>query len=76
MLAALLKERRLELALEGQRWFDLCRLDKVESVLNAVSRKDVGRKAQAYPFDANSYFLPLPQSVLDQNENLVQSPGY
>jgi len=27
---AYLKERRLELAFEGQRWFDLVRLDKVE----------------------------------------------
>ena len=32
MLEALLKERRLELAFEGQRWFDLVRLDKVEEV--------------------------------------------
>ena len=32
MIDALLKERRLELAFEGQRWFDLVRLDKVEEV--------------------------------------------
>lgn len=76
MITALLKERRLELAFEGQRWFDLCRLDKVESVMNSVYRKDSGRKAQAYAFDSNSYLLPLPQSAIDQNENLVQNPGY
>ncbi|MEZ5005096.1 MAG: RagB/SusD family nutrient uptake outer membrane protein [Bacteroides graminisolvens] len=30
MLTALLNERRLELAFEGQRWFDLCRLGKMK----------------------------------------------
>src|SRR5690606_33709025 len=39
MLNALLKERRLELAFEGQRWFDLVRLNKVEEVMNAVFAK-------------------------------------
>ncbi|MDL2247338.1 RagB/SusD family nutrient uptake outer membrane protein [Bacteroides sp. OttesenSCG-928-J23] len=76
MLNALLKERRLELAFEGQRWFDLCRLDKVEEVMNAVYAKDSGRKAQAYPFDKNSYKLAIPQGAIDQNENLQQNPGY
>lgn len=76
MLSALLKERRLELAFEGQRWFDLVRLDKVEEVMNAVFTKDPGRKALAYPFNSTSYRLPIPQAVIDQNPNLVQNPGY
>ncbi len=76
MLEALLKERRLELAFEGQRWFDLVRLDKVESVMNAVYKKDSGRIPQDNIFNENSYRLPLPQAVLDQNPNLVQNPGY
>lgn len=76
MIDALLKERRLELAFEGQRWFDLVRLNKVEEVMNAVFAKDSGRKALAYPFNSNSYRLPIPQAVIDQNPNLVQNPGY
>ncbi|MDR0694258.1 MAG: RagB/SusD family nutrient uptake outer membrane protein [Prevotellaceae bacterium] len=75
-LNTLLKERRLELALEGERWFDLVRLDKVEEVMNAVYAKDSGRPAQQYPFTQNSYKLPIPQVVIDQNPNLVQNPGY
>ena len=74
MVDALLKERRLELAFEGQRWFDLVRLDKVESVLNNL--KDSGRPALVYPYNEYSYKLPIPQDVLDQNPNLVQNPGY
>ena len=76
ILNAYLKERRLELAFEGQRWFDLVRLDKVEEVMNAVYAKDEGRPAQVYPFDKLSYKLPIPQDVIDQNPNLVQNPGY
>ncbi|MDE5929988.1 MAG: RagB/SusD family nutrient uptake outer membrane protein, partial [Muribaculaceae bacterium] len=30
----------------------------------------------AVPYDANSYLLPIPQSVLDTNPNIVQNPGY
>ncbi|MDR0894758.1 MAG: RagB/SusD family nutrient uptake outer membrane protein [Prevotellaceae bacterium] len=71
---AYLKERRLELAFEGQRWFDLTRLDLVEEVLNNVV--DEGRPALVYPYDTNSYRLPIPQNILDQNPNLVQNPGY
>ncbi|SHF83365.1 Starch-binding associating with outer membrane [Mariniphaga anaerophila] len=73
---AYLKERRLELAMEGQRWFDLVRLDKVEEVMNAVFDKDEGRPARVYPYTNLSYILPIPQDVMDQNPNLVQNPGY
>lgn len=76
LLNAYLRERRLELAFEGERWFDLVRLDKVEEVMNAVYAKDSGRHAQKTPFTPNSYRLPIPQSVLDANDNLVQNPGY
>lgn len=76
MIEKVLHERRLELALEGQRWFDLCRNGKVEKYMNAVYAKDAGRLAQKRIFDENSYLLPIPQSALDQNNNLEQNPGY
>ncbi len=73
---AYLKERRLELAFEGQRWFDLVRLDKVEEVMNTVFDKDEGRPPMAMPYTSLSYVLPIPQDVIDQNPNLIQNPGY
>ncbi|MDR2824936.1 MAG: RagB/SusD family nutrient uptake outer membrane protein [Prevotellaceae bacterium] len=76
LLNAYLNERRLELAFEGQRWFDLVRLDKVEEVMNAVFAKDEGRPAQKYPYDQYSYKLPIPQDIIDQNPNLEQNLGY
>lgn len=73
---ALLKERRLELAFEGQRWFDLVRLNKVEPVMNTVYDRDSGRRSRVYPFNSYSYRLPIPQRILDQNPNLKQNLGY
>lgn len=76
MLEALMKERRLELAFEGQRWFDLVRLNKVEEVMNSVYAQDSGRRPQVYPFTEYSYRMPIPQTMLDQNPNLKQNLGY
>jgi len=76
LLDALLNERRLELAFEGQRWFDLVRLDKVEEVMNPVYANDEGRLPQVYPFNNTSYRLPIPQDAIDQNPKLIQNPGY
>lgn len=76
MIDAVLDERRLELALEGERWFDLCRNDKVESVMNKLNASDTGRLEQEKPYDENSYLLPIPQTALDENSNLEQNPGY
>jgi hypothetical protein len=76
LLNAYLNERRLELAFEGQRWFDLVRLDKVEEVLNNLPARDSGHPALQYPYDKYSYKLPIPQDIIDQNPNLQQNPGY
>lgn len=76
MLDAYLKERRLELAFEWSRWFDLVRLDKVEEVMNTLQSRDPGRLAFVNLFNADSYRLPIPQSVIDTNENFMQNLGY
>ena len=76
MIEAVLHERRLELAFEGERWFDLCRNNKVEQYLNGIDNRDSGRIRQVRQFDSNSYLLPIPQTALDQNTNLEQNPGY
>lgn len=76
MKETVLKERRLELALEGERWFDLVRTGNVEKYMNNVYSKDNGRLAQKRTFDENCYLLPIPQTALDENVNLEQNPGY
>jgi hypothetical protein len=75
MADAVLNERRLELAFEGQRWFDLVRTGKVFEIMNTLNARDAGR----LPMDEVTAFnvlLPLPQSQIDINPNLVQNEGY
>ncbi len=76
LFKAYVNERRLELACEGERWYDLVRLDLVEEAMAAAQRSDSGRLPLAVPYTANSYLLPIPQNVLDTNPNVVQNPGY
>jgi starch-binding outer membrane protein, SusD/RagB family len=60
-------ERRMEFALEYQRWFDLKRTGRAVAVLTAK-----GKAA-----NANKLLLPVPQYALSQNPNLLpQNPGY
>ncbi len=63
VLAAIYLERRLELAFEGERWFDLARWNIVASA--------VGR---TFPNPDN--LLPIPVSELDVAPNLTQNAGY
>lgn len=61
LLDAILHERRVELALEGQRFFDLRRFGRAQDVLGLSEERLV---------------FPIPQAELDVNPNLEQNPGY
>ncbi len=76
LMKAYVNERRLELACEGERWFDLVRLGILEETMEQAQRNDPGRLPLAVPYTANSYLLPIPQDVLDTNPNVEQNPGY
>lgn len=76
MLSAILNERRLELALEGQRLFDLIRFGKLQEVMNGINLRDEGRLPQARPFTDDHKLMPIPQTAIDKNSNLKQNDGY
>jgi len=70
-------ERRIELALEGQRYFDLkrWRLDRI--IMPAV--KDPGGNFRTFPL--RDTLWPVPQTEIDlarsfNNPNFRQTPGY
>ena len=65
-----------ELALEGQRLFDLIRFGKLMEVMNDINSRDEGRLPQARPFVEAHRLMPIPQTALDQNANLQQNDGY
>jgi tetratricopeptide (TPR) repeat protein len=64
-LDAVLKERRLEFAAEGHRWFDLVRTEKLETLV-ALAKAGVAPEARHYLF-------PIPQRERDLNTNLPQN---
>lgn len=70
-----LNERRLELAFEGQRWFDLVRTGKVMDVLNTLNSRDSGRLPMDNVTEALT-LLPIPQPQIDKNPSMHQNPGH
>lgn len=61
-------ERRVELALEFQRWFDLKRTSRATTVISAAKGKTITDP---------QLLLPIPQVVIDQNPTILkQNPGY
>ncbi|HJT75218.1 MAG TPA: RagB/SusD family nutrient uptake outer membrane protein [Chitinophaga sp.] len=74
MKLAIEKERRLELAFEGQRWFDLVRTDRAIPVMQAVT--DGNGVNLGYTVTEQKLVWPVPQGEMDQNENLTQNEGY
>ncbi len=65
-------ERRVELALEGLRYFDLKRWKNFEQKLSAI--KNPG--GVQLHFGEKNYVLPFPQSELDKDKQLTQNSGY
>lgn len=65
-----LHERRMELAFEGQRWFDMIRVDEGQYALDFLH--SIGK------LNATTKHLlwPIPQKEIDANQNLTQNPGY
>jgi hypothetical protein len=68
------KERRLELAFEGVRWYDLVRTGRAIPVMNAL--KDGSGASLGYNLTQNKLIWPIPQGERDKNTNLTQNPGY
>lgn len=67
----LLDERRVELAFENQRLFDLVRFGVAQDVLSAYSA------ANSYSFTSTQLLLPIPQREINLSKGkLTQNPGY
>jgi hypothetical protein len=72
-------ESRLELALEGHRFFDLVRWGIAATSINAYLQVEQTRidhlKGVTFTPGKNEYF-PIPQKEIGLNRNLVQNPMY
>ena len=67
----LLDERRVELAFENQRFFDLLRFGVAQDVLGTFSTNN------GLGFTSTDLLLPIPQVEIGlSNGLLTQNPGY
>ncbi len=64
-------ERRVELAFEGRRWFDLVTLgiadEKINNIDEGLGRAFIPNKQELFP---------IPKMEVDRNSNLSQNTGY
>ncbi len=87
--SAVLKERRIELAFENYRWFDLKRtktVDELVAFLNAygtfeksdptTSRGGIPFSSADFQFAAYEVLFPIPADQIRINSKLTQNPGY
>jgi len=71
-------QRRLELAFEGERWFDLLRYarhNQAEANAHATTALTIIAQ-QRGAADANYLLFPIPQGELNTNPLVTQNPGY
>ncbi|MEM7103218.1 MAG: RagB/SusD family nutrient uptake outer membrane protein [Bacteroidota bacterium] len=67
----LLHERRMELAFENHRFYDLVRFGVAEDVLSAFAA------AEGHSFSPTDLLLPIPQGEINVSSGLLlQNPGY
>ena len=73
---ALRFERRLELALEGNRWFDLMRWgdDYLKSTINTYMQEETALRSyyKDRSISDNEIFLPVPLSEIDNSKGLYK----
>ena len=69
MREKIIQERRIELAFEGDRWFDLVRLKDNYALkfLHSIGKTNAAEK---------HLLMPIPLKEIEANGNLKQNPGY
>lgn len=84
-LKKLKKERRVELAFEGHRFWDVRRWKDLEDTSKIygvkIQKTDNGMKYTRFLYltrtiTDNMYFYPISNTERYKNENLVQNPGW
>jgi hypothetical protein len=74
------RQRRLELAFEGERWFDLLRYARhtqaEPSATHAVTALDIIAQQRGGARDVNYLVFPIPQAETNTNPLIQQNPGY
>lgn len=72
LLNSILLEKRKELLYEGHRWFELRRLG--QGINRTVCNPPC--ISSTLPAGSPRFILPIPQSEVTSNENIIQNDGY
>lgn len=86
------RERRIELAFEDKRWFDIRRWNITAGADGVLNTPVYGMQVTVDPatkgliytkvkiltnaFKPHQNWMPIPQGMMDKNKKLVQNPGY
>ena len=70
MREKIIHERRMELAFEGHRWFDMIRIGDGSYAVDFL--KSIGKTN----VNKNRLIFPIPQTEIDANPLMDQNPGY
>lgn len=73
LIALIRRERRVELAFEGLRFFDVKRWGEVEAAYARVAADRIGPYTPSYRGRQSEVFA-IPQNEIDANDRLVQNP--
>ena len=87
LLDVLLREREVEFIGEAKRWYDLLRIARKDNfakeykdyVISLILEGNTTNKDEwikSVLIDNNAFYLPIPQSEIDVNPNLIQNPYY
>lgn len=66
----IIHERRMELAFEGHRWFDMIRIQNGDYALRFLH--SIGKTNATH----ERLLFPIPQTEMDSNPLMTQNPGY
>lgn len=72
---AIRHERRVELAMENKRFYDIIRWGDAENHFHRFAEKWKTGKGSQFRKNINEVF-PIPQDELDLNPKMTQNPGY